>query len=101
MNRETIEKAADKYSYEQWKVEDDFYCRDCMGIIAPPAFVAGAEWRINSVWHDARKEQPSLWKLILRKDRAGDYELGYKAKDDTVSWAYVSDLLPDRKEEEQ
>lgn len=28
----------------------------------------------------------------------GDYDLGCELTDDTVSWAYVSALLPERKE---
>lgn len=101
MNRETIEKEADKYSYEQWKVEDDFYCRDCMGIIAPPAFVAGAEWRINSVWHSPN-ELPRIgsYVVVLYEDehiffgKVRDYCNSVPVK----TWAYLDDLLPDGKE---
>lgn len=35
---------------------------------AVPLFKAGAEWRINSVWHDARekpdKGKCSLWRIL-------------------------------------
>ena len=90
INRETIEKAAEEY---------------CRKYMKPPfsldkrAFVSGAEWRISSVWHDAGKEEPTCWELIIREDIMGDYDLGCKLRNDTVRWAYVSDLIPGRKEE--
>lgn len=63
-------------------------------------FVEGAEWRINSVWHDASelpnekkryivllkindKIRPILWTGAYRK---GDSRV--------VQWAYIEDLLP-------
>lgn len=84
MERETIEKAAKEFC-----VTD----KTCPGN-RRLAFIAGAEWRIDSVWHNAKMETPSLWKLILIKDRAGDYDLGYELRDNTVLWAYVVDLIP-------
>lgn len=57
------------------------------------AFIAGADWRIRVAWHDASKEKPNMWMLLLRKDRDGGYDLGFEIKDDTVSWAYVRDLI--------
>lgn len=64
------------------------------------AFGNGAEWRINSVWHDASelpngkkryivllkindKIRPILWTGAYRK---GDSRV--------VQWAYIEDLLP-------
>lgn len=113
MNRETIEKAAEKYSYKQWKAEKDFECRDCMDIIAPPAFVAGAEWRINSVWHDA-SEKPEFGgeagRWIVMYFEHGMLSTTFARKDEWhelrkhnnfTRWAYQTDLMPDRKEEER
>lgn len=92
MNRETIEKAALQHAMRETGL-------DYIGEVAcENGFIAGAKWRINSVWHDADKEEPVYWKLIIRKDRFGDCDLGCGLTDDTVSWAYVSDLLPERKE---
>lgn len=84
MNKETIEEAAEAY---------------VMGNSASyvECFKAGAEWRINSVWHDARKEEPADWKLIIREDIMGDHDLGCELAHDTVRWAYMEDLIPDNK----
>ena len=65
------------------------------------AFVAGAEWRINSVWHDA-SEKPDTDKgdlLIIVKDEFGKYvhfrqDAYYVLKYGCVRWAYIKDLIP-------
>lgn len=46
---------------------------------AVPLFKAGAEWRINSVWHDAR-EKPDKGKLLIVEDIDGAYDLVYLTK---------------------
>ena len=62
-------------------------------------FAAGAEWRINSVWHDARKDIPIL---VERDDFT--FSVNMVGGNMTscplhwVRWAYVIDLLPERKE---
>ena len=67
-------------------------------------FVAGAEWRINSVWHDARKDVPEEFIPILveRDDFTFSVNMvgGYMTSCPLhwVRWAYVIDLLPERKE---
>lgn len=43
---------------------------------AVPLFKAGAEWRINSVWHDAR-EKPDKGKLLIVEDIDSAYDLVY------------------------
>lgn len=111
MNRETIEKAAREFTdnliaenHFDVNYEEDNYDAGSLNAtdeVGFYAFIKGAEWRINSVWHDARKEEPTYWKLIIREDIMGDYDLGCELRDDTVSWAYVSDLIPGRKEEEK
>lgn len=45
---------------------------------AVPLFKAGAEWRINSVWHDAR-EKPDKGKLLIVEDIDGAYDLVKRA----------------------
>lgn len=70
---------------------------------AVPLFKAGAEWRINSVWHDAR-EKPDKGKLLIVEDIDGAYDLVYltkskpweelSEKDYYMRWAYIEDLLP-------
>ena len=61
------------------------------------------EWRINSVWHDAR-EKPDKGKLLIVEDIDGAYDLVYSTKskpweelsekDHYMRWAYIEDLLP-------
>ena len=95
MNKQQIKEAAAKAS------ED--YMENALIMSGPrgsyrKGFIAGADWRINSVWHDVN-EEPIYWKLIIRKDILGDYDLGCELKHDTISWAYLDDLVPERKEE--
>lgn len=63
MKREEIEKAAKKYANENAYIPSDVYAENNMiemkGSFAE-AFKDGAEWRINSMWHDA-EEQPKNW----------------------------------------
>lgn len=95
MDKQQIKEAAEKAS------ED--YMENAPIMSGPrgsyrKGFIAGADWRINSVWHDVN-EEPIYWKLIIRKDILGDYDLGCELKHDTISWAYLDDLVPERKEE--
>ena len=92
MTREEIEKAAnDRYS-------DNTF--------AYKGFIAGARWRINSVWHDA-SEKPDKnrlvvfeWRKTYGKRHSVDFgEIYESIKNVIVRWAYIIDLLPERKEE--
>lgn len=84
-------------------------------------FIAGSQWRINSVW-----QKPSAYGEELRRDieviaktkrgfRFGKFDVvGYSneyigfvstssleyALSDVLEYAYLSDLLPERKEEQ-
>lgn len=70
------------------------------------AFEDGAEWRINSVWHDT-SERPKIGNTILFANLAGGYELTVRFADSDwemfcgnsglVRWAYIEDLIPDEK----
>lgn len=92
MNREEIEKVANA------KYEDNTF--------AYKGFIEGAEWRINSVWHDVN-ERPVPNKLILAYSTDFDeYFIGdLRDFEEFVEhwkitlWAYIDDLLPERKEE--
>ena len=92
-------------------------------------FAAGAQWRINSVWHDMGTEVPQIygdygdsiypqipclvvghlstgygygvryWNVTEQcwdDEECDDYECD---KDKIEEWAYLDDLLPERKEE--
>lgn len=75
------------------------------------AFRDGAQWRINSVWHDVNErpkfpgEVECVKFLLLRKNGECDrYLIGKYNWDDIINmekpikWAYIDDFLPERKE---
>lgn len=70
------------------------------------AFEHGANWRINSVWHEV-SEEPERNRIYLAQlgDSAFDtfYDSGNWAKFsrgvNMQRWAYVEDLLPNKQEE--
>ena len=92
MKQETIEQEAIKYAKEQ----GDFG----VGLFhAVKYFVYGAHWRINSVWHDA-SEEPRIGEHIIAIDESGFIaEECYYGRMYGTRWAYIDDLLPERKEE--
>ena len=118
MNRETIEKAVREYAEENLFYPEDIYndsdIREMNDGLAY-AYKAGAEWRINSVWHNADEEPEQLDKTILVELdeigiegyiydtlEAGDYKYILQRKklySKATRWAYIEDLLPDRKED--
>lgn len=68
-------------------------------------FIKGAEWRINSVWHDVANELPECNKHVVNEDW-----FDFEAKDEKdlkrilktypfKRWAYLDDLQPDGKED--
>lgn len=67
------------------------------------AFITGAEWRINSIWHDI-SEIPKDGKIILVRKKDGDmilygpdmryYKESVIMEGDCVNWCYIEDLLP-------
>lgn len=87
MNKETLERAAEEY---------------VMGNSASyvECFEAGAKWRVNSVWH-GMNEEPSGMFAILAEFGEEEYSLGITldGMESAKRWAYVRDLLPDRKED--
>lgn len=74
-------------------------------------FREGAQWRINSVWHDtcdiAEPGNDCLVEYMdgdgnvcIRIDRRSEYEwINACHYDKILRWAYISDLIPERKEE--
>lgn len=103
MNKEQIEQAAKEDSL--WfaiKGDED------KESLYKAAFINGAEWRINSVWHRTN-ERPENGRLILCIRGGGafalisgpnnsqfckhSYECGFEY------WAYVDDLLPNTKQQ--
>ena len=103
MTREQIERAAMLSCASKDEVLTDF---------GSSCFIEGAQWRINSVWHNS-DEEPEERKEILVEYRfmtpAGEIEVRKEVVEslddlsdiycDVLNCAYLDDLLPERKEE--
>ena len=85
MKREDIEKVADEFANKEYEISD------IDRIPLYKGFYHGAEWRINSVWHNSKTEVPdvntivlvekedgSIWqyKVICKKSNAGLEKMG-------------------------
>lgn len=112
MNRETIEKEAFKYGCEN-------QVGPAMGGELEKGFIAGAQWRIDSVWH-----KPSVYgeELTIGVEVIANTKTGYRfgefgvigyfnesigfisasgfeyALPDVFEYAYLNDLRPEKKE---
>lgn len=95
MKREDIEKVADEFANKEYEISD------IDRIPLYKGFYHGAEWRINSVWHNA-SEKPDTDKgdlLVIVKDAFGKdvyvrQNAYYVLKYGCVRWAYIKDLIP-------
>lgn len=102
MTKEDIKKAAAEYAKEAcrplWRVGSEQVCM--------VDFIAGAKWRVNSVWHDA-SEIPISGKEALVKYITGDLKIKYRVDvfcgyewkemchyDKLIQFAYIEDLIP-------
>lgn len=119
MTREQIEKAAFQCAKDRWEYSGVQYAKvKVRGTVF--GFKMGAQWRINSVWH-----KPSAYGEELTRDveviaktkrgyRFGKFGVvGYSneyvgfvstssleyALSDVLEYAYLSDLISERKEE--
>lgn len=101
MTREQIEKAWDEHTLCNPSMMDELPLNERQ------AFVEGAQWRINSVWHST-DELPKYSGFLAVLMGNGIMETMYysegigfheKTLKGYTSWAYVSDLIPERKEE--
>ena len=111
MNKETIEKAA-KAHWDKQPYCDNAKVRG-MFVGNYEGFIAGAHWRINSVWHNTCDiAEPGKDCLVEHMDGDGnvciriDWRSEYEwvnacHYDKILRWAYISDLLPDGKEDDQ
>lgn len=114
MTREQIEKAAGEYSGSVLGFKDNHVVMN-----KHKAFMDGVEWRINSVWHEpsAYGEELKRGVEVIAKTRRGfrfgKFDVvGYSneyigfvststleyALSDVLEYAYLKDLLPERKE---
>lgn len=123
MNKEIIEKAAkENASIHFGLVNKEWWARK-------NGFEDGAQWRINSVWHDMEAEVPQIYgeyadsnypqiPCLVKGLLSTGYGYGVRYwnvteqcwddeecddhecdKDKIEEWAYLADLLPKRKEE--
>lgn len=99
MTREQIERAAMLSCASKDEVLTDF---------GSSCFIEGAQWRINSVWHDNSIRPGEDCDVLVETKRGIEmdrYDIDYNELDngtdweaDVIRWAYVDDLLPERKE---
>lgn len=115
MNRETIENAAKDYVMPNERIIPLMEA-----ISAKEGFINGANWRINSVWHKPSAYGEELTRNVeviaktKRGYRFGKFDVvGYShayiafvstssleySLSDVLEYAYLDDLLPERKEE--
>ena len=108
MTRKQIEQAALKCAKDRWgDSESQHAMAKAQGTVY--GFKQGAQWRINSVWHD-NSIRPGEYCDVLVETKRGiemdRYDFDYNELDngtdweaDVIRWAYVDDLLPERKED--
>lgn len=101
MDREAIKDAA-RCSAIHCTVNDEQFDEHVF------AFMEGAQWRINSAWHDAsEKYEIRLPSVVVFKNGRVDVYLDLRDVtydglwDEVKEYAYLKDLRPDRKENEQ
>lgn len=118
MTREQIEKESHDYICDVY-ADDGYFLPDYEEEVRD-AFIAGAQWRIESVWHkpsaygDELKRNVEVIAKTKRGYRFGKFDVvGYFNKyigfvsttcleyalSDVFEYAYLDDLLPERKEE--
>ena len=101
MTREQIEKAA-----KETLVNEPVKIQATKVGAFQRGFVAGAQWRINSVWHDASEKPNGNNKCLVElriPGRNPTYKLWTWGWENSfvTRWAYIDDLLPERKEDER
>ena len=105
--KKRIEEAVEKHSFKY--LSQDRIEELELGCHYEAGFIDGAQWRINSVWHDAEEEpKQNAWFIAQIGDGAFDtfiMQIDSSRWDrwcnglNIKRWAYIDDLLPERKEE--
>ena len=92
MKREDIEKVADDFANKEYEISD------IDRIPLYKGFYHGAEWRINSVWHNSKTEVPDANTIVLvEKEDGSIWQYKVFAKSQMLGWkrwAYIKDLIP-------
>ena len=96
MEQETIEKAAKDYGLQDISTTG-VYARAKL----IEGFKIGAQWRINSAWHDVSESPRTGDRIIVIDEDYHIVDVGYFGNSDRIMdghrWAYLADLLPGRK----
>lgn len=101
MKQEKIRKAADIFADREYEICD--IDRDALY----KGFIHGAQWRINSVWHDADEVPNRRMSILVHCNNIGyllcepdlnekDYR-NFLKQIGAICWAYADDLSPERK----
>ena len=101
MTKEQIEKAANDYIGFPQEIDEGVGTT-----MRRKAFRDGADWRIESVWHEA-SEMPKQGEHIVVVMKSGNFTSWFVTPDimdvfkkfNVILWARSKDLLPERKEE--
>ena len=92
MKREDLEKVADEFANKEYEISD------IDRIPLYKGFYHGAEWRINSVWHNSKTEVPDVNTIVLvEKEDGSIWQYKVFAKSQMLGWkrwAYIKDLIP-------
>ena len=92
MKREDIEKVADEFANKEYEISD------IDRIPLYKGFYHGAEWRINSVWHNSKTEVADVNTIVLvEKEDGSIWQYKVFAKSQMLGWkrwAYIKDLIP-------
>ena len=87
-----IEKVADEFANKEYEISD------IDRIPLYKGFYHGAEWRINSVWHNSKTEVPDVNTIVLvEKEDGSIWQYKVFAKSQMLGWkrwAYIKDLIP-------
>lgn len=97
LTQKDVNKAAINYEEELTYRPKDMYDDQ-------KSFIAGAVWRINSVWHDCNDRSTVMNNkdevvLLLENGKIVEYEDNWEEYCSLVKkWAYKKDLLPNKQD---
>ena len=98
MTKGQIKRASEEFSFKQSNVAS-------VRLRIATGFKAGAKWRIDSAWHEA-SSVPEPYRPVLALHPNEIVSVNMLAKESRCpgswkKWAYIEDLLPLEKEEQQ
>lgn len=108
--RDTVSRLIDDSAINYEESNYEAGRRDALIDNGKALFIAGAEWRIDSVWHNANKE-PKHGEYFLYENVVHAYHVDgiYPSEDEPfvwgdyvkdwglIRWAYIKDLVPNIK----